>query len=154
MRRFPAAMAPVLLAVLCLCMNVGSLEALSGEALNRIWENNGAVQGIQEFRFGMVDWVGGTVAVEGKVPIRSASVQSRLVARRLARTDARRQLLLLLYELRYGLPEKLQSIEVSGRVVEGHIDFQGIRGSDYVVGLTLPLDRLLDECVLFGATVR
>lgn len=154
MRRLHVAMALLVLAGGGILLNVLPASALTGETLQRIWENNGAVEGIQEFRFGMVDWVGGTVAVEGMAPLSSASAQARLVARKAARTDARRRLLLLLYELRYGLPERLESIEVSGRVVEGHVDFQGIRGSKYLVGLTLPLDRLLDECLLFGATVR
>lgn len=154
MRRFAAAIALLSLAGGILCVGVSPVAALSKEALQTIWENNGAAEGIQEFRFGMVDWVGGTVAVEGMAPLVSSSAQARLLARKAARTDARRRLLLLLYELRYGLPEKLQAIEVTGRVVEGHVDFQGVRGGHYVVGLTLPLERLLDECVLFGATVR
>lgn len=128
--------------------------ALSLQDRETIWKNNGAVAGIQQFRFGMVDWEGSSVAVEGIALLSGSSVSARLVARRAARSDARRKLLLLLYELRYGLPEKLEAIEVSGQVVTGHIDFQGLRGGEYVVGLTLPLERLMDECVLFGARIR
>ena len=68
--------------------------------------------------------------------------------------EAKKRLLLLLYEIRYGLPERLRSIEVSGSVVEGHVDFAGVREGRYVLEVTLPLARLFDECVLFEAVVR
>lgn len=128
--------------------------AISHEDLDRIWINNGAVEGIQEFRFGYVDWVGASVSVEGSAPIKGVSPAARILAGRAAVTDARRNLLLLLYEMRYGLPEKLESIDISGKIVEPHIDSERIRDGNLEISLTLPLERLLDECVIFSASVR
>jgi len=129
-------------------------EAVSQEDLNRIWRNNGAVEGIQEFRFGLVDWQGGMVSVNGRAPLKVQTPSARLLARRAALTDARRNLLLLLFELRYGLPERIESIEIEGRVTEAHVDFSRITGDTYEIGLTLPLDMLLDKCVIFSASVE
>jgi hypothetical protein len=142
--------------LLCACLLFGALpsEALSEADLDRIWRNNGAVEGIQAFRFGHVDWAGRSVSVEGSALVKDGAPQSRLLARRGAALDAKRKLLLLLYEIRYGLPERLRSIEVSGRVVEGHVDYAAVEGDRYVLSVTLPLERLFDECVLFDATVR
>jgi len=130
------------------------VQAVTSDELERIWKNNGSVEGVQDFRFGHVDWLGYSVAVEGKAPVAGSAPSAKLLAQRAAITDARRNLLLLLYEIRYGLPEKLHSIDISGKVVEPFIDFARISGGTYEVGLTLPLDRLLDECVVFGVTVR
>jgi hypothetical protein len=127
---------------------------VSQEDLDRIWVNNGAVEGIQEFRFGYVDWVGSSISVEGKAPISGASPSARILAGRAAVTDARRNLLLLLYEMRYGFPERLESIDISGKVVEPHIDSERIHEGNLEISLTLPLERLLDECVIFSASVR
>ncbi|MDO9508450.1 MAG: hypothetical protein Q7I97_03765 [Thermovirgaceae bacterium] len=132
----------------------GAALAISPLNMEKIWKNNGAVEGIQEFRFGLVDWTGLTVSVEGVAPLKGALPSARLLGQRAALTDARRNLLLLLYELRFGLPEKLESIEVSGRIAEAHIDFERVKDENYIVGLTLPLEKLLDECVIFGAVVR
>lgn len=151
MRRLVArgALALLLLPLLSL-----SAWALAEADLSRIWRNNGSVEGIQVFRFGLVDWSGRSVSVEGAVPLRNDSAQARLLARRGASLEAKKRLLLLLYEIRYGLPERLRSIEVSGSVVEGHVDFAGVREGRYVLEVTLPLERLFDECVLFEAVVR
>ena len=69
--------------------------ALTEDQLRTIWRNNGAVEGIQVFRYGVVDWQGGSVAAEGRAPVRSPSPSSRLLAKRAALTDARRNLLFL-----------------------------------------------------------
>jgi len=128
--------------------------AISQKDLNSIWVNNGAVDGIQEFRFGYVDWIGSSISVDGKAPINGASPSARILAGRAAVTDARRNLLLLLYEIRYGLPERLESIDISGKVVEPHIDSERINDGNLEISLTLPLERLLDECVIFSASVK
>jgi hypothetical protein len=128
--------------------------AISQSDLETIWRNNGAVEGVQEFRFGYVDWVGLSVSVDGKGQLRNNSAPARIMAQRAAVTDARRNLLLLLYEIRYGLPARLESIDISGKVVEPHIDSERIVEDRYEIGITLPLERLLDECVIFSATVR
>ncbi len=151
MRRLAAL---ALLSAAFFVLSSGAASALSKSDLERIWRNNGAVEGIQTFRFGLVDWAGGSASVEGTALLRDSSAQAGLLARRGAASDARKRLLLLLYEIRYGLPERLKSIEVSGTVVEGHVDYAGIRGDRYVVGVTLPLERLFDECVLFEAVLR
>ncbi len=142
------------LALLLLPLLPLSAWALSEADLSRIWRNNGSVEGIQIFRFGLVDWSGRSASVEGAVPLRDSSAQARLLARQGASLEAKKRLLLLLYEIRYGLPERLRSIDVSGSVVEGHIDFAGVREGRYVLEVTLPLERLFDECVLFEAVVR
>jgi len=128
--------------------------AVTQDEVDAIWKNNGAVEGVQEFRFGYVDWRGGSVTVEGREPLRGSSPSAKLLARRAAVTDARRNLLLLLYEIRYGLPEKLQSIEISGEIGETHIDSERIQGGEFIVELTVPLDVLLNECVIFSADIR
>lgn len=140
--------------VLMAAMTPAASFAISQEDMDRIWTNNGAVEGIQEFRFGFVDWVGASVSVEGSAPIKGVTPLARILAGRAAVTDARRNLLLLLYEIRYGLPEKLESIDISGKVVEPHIDSERIRDGNLEISLTLPLERLLDECVIFSASVR
>ena len=95
---------------------------LSEGDIVRIWRNNGAVQGVQEFHFGVVDWPNRVVAVEGRGPVPwSTEPNARLLARRHAVADAQRRLLYLLYELRYGLPRGIDSIAVEGHVVIGHI---------------------------------
>ncbi len=140
----------VLAVVLC----PGTAQAVTQTDVDAIWLNNGAVEGVQEFRFGWVDWRGGSVSVTGEEPVRGSSPGQKLLARRAALTDARRNLLLLLYEIRYGLPEKLQSIEISGEIGETHIDSERISNKKYIVELTVPLDVLLNECVIFSAEVR
>ncbi|QTX32229.1 hypothetical protein KAR29_13125 [Aminithiophilus ramosus] len=151
MRRLVARGTLALLLLPFLSLSAG---ALSEADLSRIWRNNGSVEGIQIFRFGLVDWSGRSASVEGAVPLRDSSAQARLLARQGASLEAKKRLLLLLYEIRYGLPERLRSIDVSGSVVEGHVDFAGVREGRYVLEVTLPLERLFDECVLFEAVVR
>ncbi len=151
MRRLVARGTLALLLLPFLSLSAG---ALSEADLSRIWRNNGSVEGIQIFRFGLVDWSGRSALVEGAVPLRDSSAQARLLARQGASLEAKKRLLLLLYEIRYGLPERLRSIDVSGSVVEGHVDFAGVREGRYVLEVTLPLERLFDECVLFEAVVR
>lgn len=145
----------LVLSVLALMVTVTPAAfGISQKDLDRIWMNNGAVEGIQEFRFGYVDWVGASVSVEGSAPINGVSPSARILAGRAAVTDARRNLLLLLYEMRYGFPERLESIDISGKVVEPHIDSERIHEGNLEISLTLPLERLLDECVIFSASVR
>lgn len=142
--------------VLLVCLSgAGPVEArsLSERELLTIWRANGAVQGVQEFQFGVVDWEGRTVAVTGASPLGSGS-QGRLLAKRQAVADAQRNLLYLLYELRYGLPERLASIAVEGHVVMGHIDRQGEEADRYVVEVSMPLQRFLEECVVWKAKVQ
>ena len=128
--------------------------ALTEDQIRTIWRNNGAVEGIQVFRYGVVDWQEGSVAAEGRAPVRSPSASSRLLAKRAALTDARRNLLFLLYEMKFGLPERLSSIEVQGELVEDRIDYLGVREGISIVGVTVPLDRFLSESLIFSGTVR
>lgn len=128
--------------------------ALTEDQLRTIWRNNGAVEGIQVFRYGVVDWQGGSVAAEGRAPVRSPSPSSRLLAKRAALADARRNLLFLLYEMKFGLPERLTSIEVQGELVEDRIDYLAVRDGISIVGVTVPLDRFLSESLIFSGTVR
>ena len=115
----------------------------------------GVVTGIvQEFQFGMVDWESRTVAVVGRSTPEATTPAGKLLAKRQAVADAQRNLLYLLYELRYGLPERLSSIKVEGQVVMGHIDRQGEEDHRYVVEVSLPLHRLLEECVIWKAQVQ
>jgi len=132
----------------------GYASPLSEREMRKIWLNNGAVEGEQTFQFGVVDWISGTVFVEGSSPLMSATPQEKLLAGRRAVVQAQKKLLYLLYELRYGLPRRIASIEVEGEVVMGHVDRRGVRDGDYVVEVALPLRRLLEECVLWKATVR
>ena len=130
------------------------IAALSPEQMELIRQNNGGAEGIQVFRYGVVDWSGGSVTAVGKGPLLSGAPHDRLLAKRSAVSDARRNLLFLLYEMKFGLPEKLQSIEVSGEVVEGNIDFQGSRNGMFIVEVTVPLDRFLSESLIFSSSVR
>jgi len=127
---------------------------LSEGEIRTIWRANGAVPGVQEFQFGVVDWESRTAAVTGRSSPEASTPSGRLLAKRQAVADAQRNLLYLLYELRYGLPERISSIEVEGHVVMGHIDYQGEEGSRYVVEVSLPLHRLLEECVIWKARVK
>lgn len=128
--------------------------SLSLEQIDQIRRNNGGAEGIQVFRYGVVDWSGGSVTAVGKGPLLSGAPHDRLLAKRSAVSDARRNLLFLLYEMKFGLPEKLQSIEVSGEVVEGNIDFQDSRNGMFIVEVTVPLDRFLSESLIFSSSVR
>ncbi len=134
----------------------GAAEArkLSEGEIRTIWRSNGAVQGVQEFQFGVVDWESRTVAVAGRSSPAAPTPSGKLLAKRQATADAQRNLLYLLYELRYGLPDRISSIEVEGRVVMGHIDHQGEEEDRYVVEVSLPLHRLLEECVIWKAQVK
>ncbi|HDQ92629.1 MAG TPA: hypothetical protein ENN89_00745 [Synergistetes bacterium] len=153
MNRPGFSLALVILLAASLSFPASSL-AISRSDMETIWRNNGAVEGVQEFRFGYVDWIGSSVSVEGKGPIRNNSGPAKILAQKAAVTDGRRNLLLLLYEIRYGLPARLESIDISGKVVEPHIDSEMIIGDEYKISITLPLERLLEECVIFSATVR
>lgn len=128
---------------------------LSEGDIVRIWRNNGAVQGVQEFHFGVVDWPNRVVAVEGRGPVPwSTEPNARLLARRHAVADAQRRLLYLLYELRYGLPQGIDSIAVEGHVVMGHIYQEGQDEQGYWVDVELPLQRFLEECVIWKARAK
>lgn len=128
---------------------------LSEGDIVRIWRNNGAVQGVQEFHFGVVDWPNRVVAVEGRGPVPwSTEPNARLLARRHAVADAQRRLLYLLYELRYGLPRGIDSIAVEGHVVMGHISQEGQDEQGYWVDVELPLQRFLEECVIWKARAK
>ena len=70
-----------LLTLLLLALLAPSAWALSESDLARIWRNNGSVDGIQAFRFGLVDWPGRSVSVEGMALLRDGSAQARLLAR-------------------------------------------------------------------------
>ncbi len=132
----------------------GAAPLSEGDIL-RIWRNNGAVQGVQEFHFGVVDWPNRVVAVEGRGPVPwSAQPNARLLARRHAVADAQRKLLYLLYELRYGLPRGIDSIAVEGHVVMGHISQEGQDEQGYWVDVELPLQRFLEECVIWKARAK
>ncbi len=132
----------------------GEGAVLSDREMRKIWINNGAVEGEQVFQFGLVDWISGTVFVEGSSPLMSSTPQGKLLAGRRAVVQAQKKLLYLLYELRYGLPRRIASIDVQGKVVMGHVDRRGVQNGNYVVEVALPLRRLLEECVLWKATVH
>ena len=133
---------------------VAEARRLSEGEIKTIWRSNGAVEGVQEFQFGLVDWESRTVAVVGRSTPEATTPAGKLLAKRQAVADAQRNLLYLLYELRYGLPERLSSIKVEGQVVMGHIDRQGEEDHRYVVEVSLPLHRLLEECVIWKAQVQ
>lgn len=119
-----------------------------------IVESKSATEDIQVFRFGVVDWKGESVTSQGKAPLPSTSPQDRMLAKRGALTDARRNLLCLLYEIRHGLPEKIGSIEIEGEVVDGQVDFQGVSNGVYTVEVTVPLRRFFTESRIVRAEVR
>ncbi len=129
-------------------------EGFSTREIAQIWRNNGAFEGEQVFQFGTVDWIGQSVFVEGASPLMSVTSQGRLLARKRALVQAQKKLLYLLYEVRYGLPERVAAIEVEGHVVMGHVDRQGVEKGQYVVEVTLPLARLLKECIVWKARVE
>ena len=131
-----------------------ALASLSEEQMYSIWQNNGGIDGIQVFRYGAVDWTGRSVTSQGKAPLVSPAPHDRLLAKRGALADARRNLLLLLYEMKIGLPERLQAIEVTGEIVEGNVDFTGINDGMYIVEVTVPLGRFLSESLIFSSSVR
>jgi len=119
-----------------------------------IVESKSATEDIQVFRFGVVDWKGESVTSQGKAPLPSTSPQDQMLAKRGALTDARRNLLCLLYEIRHGLPEKITSIEIEGDVVDGQVDFQGVKDGVYTVEVTVPLKRFFTESRIVRADVR
>jgi len=119
-----------------------------------IVESKSTTEDIQVFRFGVVDWKGESVTSQGKAPLPSTSPQDRMLAKRGALTDARRNLLCLLYEIRHGLPEKIGSIEIEGEVVDGQVDFQGVKDGVYTVEVTVPLKRFFTESRIARAEVR
>lgn len=156
--RFPRFLAgSVLVSMMVLFIAGGAALAapLSEADIQRIWHNNGAVEGVQEFHFGVVDWPNRIVAVEGRGPVPwSTEPNARLLARRHAVADAQRRLLYLLYELRYGLPQGIDSISVEGQVVMGHIYQEGQDERGYWVDVELPLQRFLEECVIWKARAK
>ncbi len=77
-----------------------------------------------------------------------------MLAKRAALSDARRNLLYLLYEIRYGLPENYTSIEVEGEVVDGQVDFQGLANGFYTVELTTSLEQFFSETKILRSSVR
>ncbi len=55
--------------------------SLSLEQIDQIRRNNGGAEGIQVFRYGVVDWSGGSVTAEGRGPLLSGSPHDRLLAK-------------------------------------------------------------------------
>ncbi|MEA3508369.1 MAG: hypothetical protein U9R40_05595, partial [Synergistota bacterium] len=51
--------------VLAVALCPRTAQAVTQTDVDAIWLNNGAVEGVQEFRFGWVDWRGGSVSVTG-----------------------------------------------------------------------------------------
>ena len=147
-------LAAFLLAVVLVQISSPAFSSLTTSQMDRIWENNGKVEGIQVFRYGVVDWTGRWVSAEGRFQPASHSAGDRLLAKRGAMADARRNLLCLLYEMKFGLPERLQAIDVTGEVVEGNMDFQGLKNGFFVVEVTVPLERFLSESLIFSSSVR
>ncbi len=119
-----------------------------------IAEAKSGSEDIQVFRFGVVDWKGESVTSQGKAPLSSPSSRDQMLAKRGALTDARRNLLCLLYEIRHGLPEKISSIEIEGEVVDGQVDFQGVSNGVYTVEVTVPLKRFFTESKIVRVEVR
>lgn len=128
--------------------------ALMAEQFQSLWKESGGLQDIQVFRYGVVDWKGASVTTKGKAPLLSSSPSDQMLAKRAALSDARRNLLCLLYEIRYGLPENYTSIEVEGEVVDGHVDFQGVADGLFTVELTTSLERFFSETKILRSRVR
>lgn len=122
--------------------------------LQSILEAKSGSEDIQVFRFGVVDWKGESVTSQGKAPLPSTSSRDLMLAKRGALTDARRNLLCLLYEIRHGLPEKMSSIEIEGEVVDGQVDFQGVSNGVYTVEVTVPLMHFFTESKIVRVEVR
>jgi len=130
---------------------IASATSLSEMEIRTIWRNNGAVEGVQEFSFGTIDWNGRAVTVRGRVPVPAdPSPAQKLLARRAAVTDLYRRTLGLLYEVKYGLPRRVESISLEGWVHPGKFAAEGIEDGHYVVEAVMPLRRLLEDCVVFG----
>ena len=136
----------------CLLFSVltGGAGALDNVDMQRIWEANGAVEGLQEFQFGVVDWKEHKAVVEGEADLPlDPSPQQKLLAGRKATVDAQRKLLYLLYEMKFGLPKKLTSIEVKGHIIGPYVVEEQISGGRATVRVIIPLKRLLEECVIW-----
>ena len=144
----------VLAALLLAVRPVSGAEAASvlNEAeFQTIWRNNGAVEGIQEFSYGQIDWTERTAIVQGRAPLPDDPAPSRkLLARRAAVTDLYRRTLGLLYEVKYGLPRRVQSISLEGWVHPGKFVSEEAVDGQYVVEAVMPLKQLLEDCVVFG----
>ncbi len=153
--RAPLALFCVLLLLPAAAFGTYADDAVLAEMqFQALWEEAGPVEDIQAYRFGVVDWKGETVTTRGHAPLHASSSQGQMMAKRAALTDARRNLLYLLYEIRHGLPERFSSIEVEGEVVDGQVDFQGVRDGVYTVEVTVPLKRFFAESKIVRAEVR
>ena len=142
----------LVLAALLLAVSGAEAASVLNEAeFQTIWRNNGAVEGIQEFSYGQIDWIERTAIVEGRAPLPEDPAPSRkLLARRAAVTDLYRRTLGLLYEVKYGLPRRVRSISLEGWVHPGKFISEGAVDGQYVVEAVMPLKQLLEDCVVFG----
>ena len=142
----------LVLAALLLAVSGAEAASVLNEAeFQTIWRNNGAVEGIQEFSYGQIDWTERTAIVEGRAPLPEDPAPSRkLLARRAAVTDLYRRTLGLLYEVKYGLPRRVRSISLEGWVHPGKFISEGAVDGQYVVEAVMPLKQLLEDCVVFG----
>ncbi|MCF7935333.1 MAG: hypothetical protein K9L28_03180 [Synergistales bacterium] len=144
-----------LAAVLCVAFLATAAGALEDVDLQRIWKANGAVEGLQEFRFGVVDWTEQTAVVQGEAELPpDPTPQQRLLAGRKALVDARRKLLYLLYEMKFGLPKKLTSIEVKGHIVAPHVTRETVSGGRATAQVVIPLRRLFETCVIWEGEAK
>ena len=142
----------LVLAALLLAVSGAEAASVLNEAeFQTIWRNNGAVEGIQEFFYGQIDWTERTALVQGRAPLPGDAAPSRkLLSRRAAVTDLYRRTLGLLYEVKYGLPRRVQSISLEGWVHPGKFVSEGAVDGQYVVEAVMPLKQLLEDCVVFG----
>ncbi len=122
--------------------------ALTVDELQQLnWDNDF----LQKFSWGKVDWDSKLLYVLGRAPLSqyggSSSGQSKLLARRAAIVDARRNALLVLYNLKYGVPSNAVSITVSGKIVREHLLKGWIQDDYYYVRVAIPLKKIILYCV-------
>ncbi|MCD6419805.1 MAG: hypothetical protein J7L41_03725 [Synergistetes bacterium] len=114
------------------------------EQLN--WDNNF----LQKFSWGKIDWNDKLLYVLGRAPLSqysTSSAQSKLLAKRAAIVDARRNALLVLYALKYGVPSNAVSITLSGKIVREHLLKGWVQDSYYYVRVAIPLKKIILYCV-------
>lgn len=130
-------------------------RSFSQEDMRTIWHSNGSVEGIQSFSYGSVNWDTGTVFISGRGSLNASSgANSRLMARRAAMVDMYRNTISLLFELKYGLPDKIESIKIEGYVKPGPDIYERLAGNSYILESRIPLSKLLEDNIIWKSDVR
>lgn len=130
-------------------------RSFSQQDMRTIWRSNGSAEGLQKFSYGSVNWDTGMVFISGRGSLNpSSGANSRLMARRAAMVDMYRNTISLLFELKYGLPDKIESIKIEGYVKPGPDIYERLAGNSYILESRMPLSKLLEDNIIWKSDVR